>query len=83
MLGVYIHIPFCKKICHYCDFCKVLYDLNYVDNYLNALAKEIKERYKNELVDTIYIGGGTPSILSIDELDHLLSIVSQIKLKDN
>ena len=83
MLGAYIHIPFCKKICHYCDFCKILYDLNYVDKYLESLEKEIKERYKGEVVDTIYIGGGTPSILNIDELDHLLSIVSKIKLKDN
>ena len=83
MLGVYIHIPFCKKICNYCDFCKILYDLNYVDNYLAALEKEIKERYKGELIDSVYIGGGTPSVLNIHELDRLLSILSVFKLKDN
>ena len=83
MLGVYIHIPFCKKICNYCDFCKVLYDLNYVDNYLNALEKEIDERYKGEIVNSIYIGGGTPSTLNIQELDRLLSIISVFKLNDN
>ena len=37
MLGVYIHIPFCKKICTYCDFCKILYDTKYVDKYLDKL----------------------------------------------
>ena len=83
MLGVYIHIPFCKKICNYCDFCKILYDLNYVDSYLDALEKEIRNRYKGETIDTIYIGGGTPSTLNIQELDRLLSIVSIFKLKDN
>ena len=83
MLGVYIHIPFCKKICNYCDFCKILYDLNYVDNYLDALDREIKERYKGEIVNSVYIGGGTPSTLNIHELDRLLSIVSVFKLSDN
>ena len=72
MLGVYIHIPFCKKICHYCDFCKVLYDLNYTSNYLDALEKEKKDRYKGELIDSVYIGGGTPSVLDINELDRQL-----------
>ena len=83
MLGVYIHIPFCKKICNYCDFCKILYDLNYTSNYLETLEKEIKDRYKGEHIDSIYIGGGTPSILNNDELDKLLSILSIFKLKDN
>ena len=83
MLGVYIHIPFCKKICNYCDFCKVLYDLSYVDNYLNALGKEIGKRYKDEVIDSVYIGGGTPSALSIYELDKLLSILSVFKLSND
>ena len=83
MLGVYVHIPFCKKICNYCDFCKILYDLNYVDNYLDSLEKEIKERYKGEEVNSLYIGGGTPSTLNIHELDRLLSIVSVFRLSDH
>ena len=83
MLGVYIHIPFCKKICNYCDFCKILYDKNYVDTYLDELAKEIEKRYKGEVVNSVYIGGGTPSTLSIQELDKLLSIVSVFKLKQD
>lgn len=83
MLGIYIHIPFCNKICTYCDFCKVLYDTKYVDKYLDNLAKEIKSRYNGELVRTIYIGGGTPSSLNTIELDKLLSIISIFKLEDN
>lgn len=83
MLGIYIHIPFCKKICNYCDFCKVLYDTNYVDKYLDMLEKEIKNRYKNELVKTIYIGGGTPSSLNNWELDKLLGILTVFNLDND
>ena len=80
MLGVYIHIPFCNKICNYCDFCKILYNSNYVSKYLNKLEDEIKTRYKGELIKTIYIGGGTPSSLNNDELDRLLSILAIFNL---
>ena len=83
MLGVYIHIPFCHKICNYCDFCKIIYNKNYVSKYLDKLDSEIKDRYKGEIVNTIYIGGGTPSSLSINELDKLLSIVSIFKLSND
>ena len=80
MMGIYIHIPFCKRICNYCDFCKMLYDSNYVDKYLDSLEKEIESRYKGEVVKTIYIGGGTPSSLNLLELDRLLSIISIFNL---
>ena len=83
MLGVYIHIPFCKKICHYCDFCKINYNSNYVHKYLNELAKEINLRYKGEVVSTIYIGGGTPSCLNNEELDELLNILEKFNLSNN
>ncbi len=83
MLGVYIHIPFCTKICHYCDFCKMLYSTNYVTKYLDSLEKEIRKRYKGEKINTIYIGGGTPSSLSNDELDRLLSIASTFNISDD
>lgn len=83
MLGVYIHIPFCKTICNYCDFCKVYYKTGYVSKYLDSLEIEIKNRYKNELVDSIYIGGGTPSSLSLDELKRLFDIIKIFRLKDN
>lgn len=82
MLGVYIHIPFCKNICNYCDFCKVYYDKFFVSRYLDNLEKEIKSRYKNEMVDTIYIGGGTPSSLDLLELKKLFDIIKIFKLKD-
>ena len=83
MLSVYIHIPFCRSICTYCDFCKMLYNEKYVDNYLDCLEKEIKERYHNEPIKTIYIGGGTPSSLTIKELERLLSIIDTLNLEDN
>ena len=83
MLGVYIHIPFCNRICNYCDFCKILYNKKYIDRYLDCLEKEIKDRYKGEYVDSIYIGGGTPSSLNVFELDRLLSILDIINKRDN
>ncbi len=75
MKSVYIHIPFCRKICSYCDFCKFFYDKKWINNYLNCLENEIKETYKNEEIYTLYIGGGTPSSLSIDELKTLFDII--------
>ncbi|MEE3342859.1 MAG: radical SAM family heme chaperone HemW [Bacilli bacterium] len=73
---IYIHIPFCNHICSYCDFPKVLYDKKYINDYLDNLAKEINNRYKYELVKTIYIGGGTPTSLDYDELEKLLKIIT-------
>ena len=81
--AVYIHIPFCKKICSYCDFCKFYYDKKWVHDYLIALQKEIKDRYMDETISKIYIGGGTPSALDDEELDFLFSIVKLIHLDDN
>lgn len=75
----YIHIPFCKKICSYCDFCKLFYDTGYVSQYLDSLQLEIATYYQGEELDTIYIGGGTPSSLSISELENLFSILSVFK----
>ena len=74
--SVYIHIPFCKKICSYCDFCKVYYDKKFVIKYLDSLKREIESKYQNEKIKTIYIGGGTPSVLDIGELEYLFSIIS-------
>jgi len=83
MKSVYIHIPFCKNICTYCDFCKMFYNDKYVSKYLDNLDKEIKERYMGDDVRSIYIGGGTPSCLRIDELERLLEIVSVFKLNSD
>ncbi len=76
MKSVYIHIPFCQNICSYCDFAKVYYFSNWVTSYLETLKKEIIKTYQGEKIKTIYIGGGTPSSLSIEELTKLFSIIN-------
>jgi len=76
MAGIYIHIPFCKQACHYCDF-HFSTSLKKKDELIAALVKEIKLR-KDELkgtVETIYFGGGTPSLLEISELRLLIDEV--------
>ena len=79
MKSVYIHIPFCSNICSYCDFPKIYYHKKWINDYLEALNREIELRYKGELIETIYIGGGTPSSLEIEELEKLFSIIKKIK----
>lgn len=77
MSGIYIHIPFCKQACHYCDF-HFSTNMKKKDEMVLALAKEIelrKEEFKNEVVETIYFGGGTPSILAIEDLRLLIDAV--------
>ena len=76
MISVYIHIPFCKSICTYCDFCKVLYQKDWAVQYLKSLNQEITDRYMGEEVRTIYIGGGTPSSLSLKEIEYLLLLTN-------
>lgn len=83
MKSVYIHIPFCDNICSYCDFSKIFTNHNITDNYLNLLEKEINENYKHEKVNTIYIGGGTPSSLNLNELEHLFKIVKKFNITKN
>ena len=83
MNSVYIHIPFCKSICTYCDFCKVYINDKYVLPYLNSLVNEIKDRYQGEEIKTLYIGGGTPSALSINHLKYLLDSLSIINLSNS
>ncbi len=81
--SIYIHIPFCKSICSYCDFCKMFYNETLVDKYLTSLEKEINERYKKEIINTLYIGGGTPSCLSIEQLKRLFNIIKIINLNED
>ncbi len=78
---IYIHIPFCTSICNYCDFPKLLYHKKYVYPYLDALRKEIVSRYQQEEVTSIYIGGGTPTSLDVEELTYLLEITKVFKKK--
>ena len=79
MSGIYIHIPFCKQACFYCDF-HFSTILRNRDEMISCIIKEIKLR-KNELnnasIETIYFGGGTPSILSISEINKIIDAVYQ------
>ncbi len=79
----YIHIPFCKNICSYCDFCKIYYDEKIVSKYLDKLEREISSIYQQEPLDTIYIGGGTPSSLSLVELERLFEILNKLRKTAN
>ena len=75
MAGIYIHVPFCRQTCRYCDFYFTV-SLKYIDDYISALVKEIEQRISSpgsEEIETIYFGGGTPSVLSIDQLQMILS----------
>ncbi|GBE31191.1 oxygen-independent coproporphyrinogen-III oxidase 1 [bacterium BMS3Bbin05] len=77
MKSLYIHVPFCLRKCRYCDFYSVESNSVLVDMYLNALEKEFS-LYSEHLRDlrTVYIGGGTPSVLSGDKLEKLLKIIA-------
>ncbi|MGM0411195.1 MAG: radical SAM family heme chaperone HemW [Bacillota bacterium] len=75
--ALYIHLPFCKKKCSYCDFFSLSYNKKLVNEYLKVLKKEIKF-YGNKLkekVKTIYFGGGTPSLISTKSLAELLNLI--------
>jgi oxygen-independent coproporphyrinogen-3 oxidase len=78
MAGIYIHIPFCKKACHYCNF-HFSTQIKYMEPFMKALLHEIElqKQYLTSPIETIYFGGGTPSLLSLKDLD---SIINQIRL---
>ena len=78
--GVYIHIPFCHQICNYCDFNKFYFKNQPVDEYIEALGKEMAlatqknpEGFRH--IETIFLGGGTPTALSPQQLDKLLTLI--------
>jgi putative oxygen-independent coproporphyrinogen III oxidase len=77
MSGIYIHIPFCRKACLYCDF-HFSTNLEGKKQLVNAICKEISRRkdyLENKVVKSIYFGGGTPSLLSLSELEQILAVV--------
>ncbi|MEY4834397.1 MAG: hypothetical protein RI980_512 [Bacteroidota bacterium] len=79
MSGIYIHIPFCKQACHYCDF-HFSTSMKKKEEMVLALVKELefrKDEFQNEVVETIYFGGGTPSVLSINDFQFLIDAVYQ------
>ena len=77
--GVYIHIPFCHQICNYCDFNKVFFKNQPVDEYIESLGLEMKmfvEQYRDLLhIETIFLGGGTPTALSAEQLQRLFELI--------
>ncbi|MFK5958312.1 MAG: radical SAM family heme chaperone HemW [Lutibacter sp.] len=77
MAGIYLHIPFCKQACYYCDF-HFSTSLKRKKEMINALVKELvlrKDENDTEKIETIYFGGGTPSILKVDEIEMLLKVI--------
>ena len=69
-IGVYIHFPFCRRLCFYCHFPRQYYQHTQVRQYLNYLQKEVQLRRNSKyIIDTIYLGGGSPSLLSSSELE--------------
>lgn len=77
-MGLYLHIPFCRKKCAYCDFYSAFYGDEALDNYTNGLISQIKNwggRLCRPLVDTVYFGGGTPSLLG----ERIISVIGAVK----
>ena len=80
MAGIYIHIPFCKKLCSYCDFYHII-TKSENKSFIDALISEAairKEYLGNEIVSTIYLGGGTPSVLMPEEINTILSNIRKL-----
>ena len=86
MLGLYIHVPFCVQKCNYCDFNSFKIKGNDKKEYLNAIEKEMKlycDEFKNKQFDSVFFGGGTPSILNIEELKRLVgSVFKNFNIKE-
>lgn len=76
MLGLYIHIPFCASKCDYCDFYSINYKSNIVEKYVEEVCRRLKNI--NNVFDTVYFGGGTPSLIGAD---NLIKILKQINYK--
>jgi putative oxygen-independent coproporphyrinogen III oxidase len=79
--AVYLHIPFCVQICNYCDFNKIFIHQQPVDEYLSAMKKEMLNttaRFPNHIMETIFVGGGTPTSLSESQLDRFLKDVNEV-----
>ncbi|WP_064091601.1 radical SAM family heme chaperone HemW [Rossellomorea aquimaris] len=77
--SAYIHIPFCEHICHYCDFNKFFLEGQPVDEYITRLGEEMKMRVRNqasEQLETIFVGGGTPTALNANQLDKLCTEIN-------
>lgn len=76
-IALYVHVPFCRNICFYCDFCKVFYQEDAANRYLDTLERELEG--KNYWFKSIYLGGGSPSSLKAYQLERLLRMLSKYK----
>lgn len=74
-LGIYIHVPFCAKKCPYCDFYSCNYTFRSMEGYVNGIIRDIESFDKTDSVDTIYIGGGTPSIIPAEYIEKILKAI--------
>lgn len=80
MLGLYIHVPFCAQKCYYCDFNSYKINSNQKKEYLINIEREMKfyeGEFKDKCFDTVFFGGGTPSILTVDELKELVNNINE------
>lgn len=82
-IALYIHIPFCKQKCFYCDFPSYASLDHLKDDYVDALCKEIDEKVTDYKIKSIFIGGGTPSYLEINQIYKLLKTISKLNLTEN
>ena len=85
-ISIYIHIPFCESRCHYCDFCSSLLNRENLEKYFSYLEKEIKlnENFLREkIIDTVFIGGGTPSSVDGKFVARILKILSDFEFSEN
>jgi oxygen-independent coproporphyrinogen-3 oxidase len=73
VLGLYVHIPFCSAICNYCNFNRGLFDAGLKEQYVSALLREIASQGDGAPADTIYFGGGTPSLLEPGEVEAIVA----------
>lgn len=79
-ISLYVHIPFCKQRCFYCDFPTFAGKEKYREGYIDSLIKEIKEKCFKYKIKTIFIGGGTPSYLDAEQLEKLLKTIKNLNL---
>lgn len=81
--GLYIHVPFCKQKCFYCDFPSYACKENLMKDYIKALCKEIESKCKKLSIKSLFIGGGTPSYLDEESLAYLMNTIKKLNFKDN
>ena len=76
-IGVYVHIPFCKQKCYYCDFISYCNKDNIIEDYVKAVKKEIKMQNIQSQITTVYIGGGTPSYIDSKYIKYIMEEIKQ------